>query len=126
MVEFQIPTEEMHHICEDGITAHCFTATATRPTSCSAIRGLAQRVAGNSKAERNILGIHGENIKVDIFPDRVYVFSPRGRIIQLPKGSTAVDFAYQIHTDLGNCTIGCEINGETAPLTRELKNGRND
>lgn len=64
-----------------------------------------------------------ENIKVDIFPDRVYVFSPRGRIIQLPKGSTAVDFAYQIHTDLGNCTIGCEINGEPAPLTRELRNG---
>lgn len=64
-----------------------------------------------------------ENIKVDIFPDRVYVFTPKGRIIQLPKGSTAVDFAYQIHTDVGNSCIGCKINGEPALLTRELANG---
>ena len=123
MVEFQIRTEEMHHICEDGITAHWLyrdrnTSDQLQRNTMDWLNGLLeiQKQSGTSLEFM-------ENIKVDIFPDRVYVFSPRGRIIQLPKGSTAVDFAYQIHTDLGNCTIGCEINGETAPLTRELKNG---
>ena len=123
MVEFQIRTEEMHHICEDGITAHWLyrdrnTSDQLQRNTMDWLNGLLeiQKQSGTSLEFM-------ENIKVDIFPDRVYVFSPRGRIIQLPKGSTAVDFAYQIHTDLGNCTIGCEINGEPAPLTRELRNG---
>ena len=64
-----------------------------------------------------------ENIKVDISPEHVYVFTPKGKILQLPKGSTAVDFAYQIHSDVGNTCIGCRINSEPALLSRELKNG---
>ena len=64
-----------------------------------------------------------ENIKIDLFPDRVYVFTPKSKIISLPRGSCPVDFAYQIHTDIGNKTSGCRINGEEKPLTTELKNG---
>ncbi|MCF0253607.1 MAG: bifunctional (p)ppGpp synthetase/guanosine-3',5'-bis(diphosphate) 3'-pyrophosphohydrolase, partial [Duodenibacillus sp.] len=64
-----------------------------------------------------------ENVKIDLFPDRVYVFTPRSRIISLPQGSCPLDFAYQIHTDVGNKTIGCKINGESKPLSTQLKNG---
>lgn len=123
MIEFQIRTEEMHHICEDGITAHWLyrdrnKADQLQRNTIDWLNGLLeiQKQSGTSLEFM-------ENIKIDISPDSVYVFSPRGRIIRLPKGATAVDFAYQIHTDLGNCTIGCEINGEAAPLTRELKSG---
>lgn len=123
MVEFQIRTEEMHHICEDGITAHWLyrdrsQAEALQRSTTNWLNSLLeiQKQSGTSLEFM-------ENIKVDIFPDRVYVFSPQGKIIQLPKGATAVDFAYQIHSDLGNCCVGCEINGERAPLTQQLKNG---
>ena len=64
-----------------------------------------------------------ENIKIDLFPDRVYVFTPRSKIVSLPQGSCPVDFAYQIHTDVGNKAIGCRINGEHQPLSTPLKNG---
>ena len=64
-----------------------------------------------------------ENIKIDLFPDRVYVFTPKSRIVALPKGSTPVDFAYQIHTDVGNHAVGCRVNGEEADLNKELRNG---
>ena len=64
-----------------------------------------------------------ENIKIDLFPDRVYVFTPRSKIISLPQGSCPVDFAYQIHTDVGNKTVRCRINGEAQPLSTQLKNG---
>lgn len=123
IVEFQIRTEEMHHICEDGITAHWLyqdknTSEQLQRSTQDWLKSLLeiQRQSGTSLEFM-------ENIKVDIFPDRVYVFSPQGKIFQLPKGATPIDFAYQIHSDLGNCAVGCEINGESALLTRELKNG---
>lgn len=123
IVEFQIRTEEMHHICEDGITAHWLyqnkdISEQLQRSTQDWLKSLLeiQRQSGTSLEFM-------ENIKVDIFPDRVYVFSPQGKIFQLPKGSTPIDFAYQIHSDLGNCAVGCEINGESALLTRELKSG---
>lgn len=64
-----------------------------------------------------------EHLKVDLFPGDVYVFTPQGRILTLPRGSTAVDFAYAIHSDIGNCCVAAKINGENAPLRSELKNG---
>ncbi len=122
-VEFQIRTEEMHHICEDGITAYWLyrdraNSEDLQKSTQSWLESLLeiQRQSGTSLEFM-------ENIKIDIFPDRVYVFTPKGKIIQLPKHSTAVDFAYQIHSDVGNSTIGCRINGENALLSRELKNG---
>jgi (p)ppGpp synthase/HD superfamily hydrolase len=64
-----------------------------------------------------------ENIRVDLFPDKVYVFTPKGKIVSLPRGATAVDFAYGIHTDVGNSTVATRVNGEVQPLRTELKNG---
>ena len=122
-VEFQIRTEEMHHICEDGITAHWLykdrgESSSLQKSTQSWLESLLeiQRQSGTSLEFM-------ENIKVDISPEHVYVFTPKGKILQLPKGSTAVDFAYQIHSDVGNTCIGCRINSEPALLSRELKNG---
>ena len=66
-----------------------------------------------------------ENFKVDLFPDEVYVFTPKGNIFALPKGSTAVDFAYAVHTDVGNSCVAVKVNGELAPLRTEMHNGDN-
>lgn len=122
-VEFQIRTEEMHHICEDGITAHWLykdrgESSSLQKSTQSWLESLLeiQRQSGTSLEFM-------ENIKVDISPEHVYVFTPKGKILQLPKGSTAVDFAYQIHSDVGNTCIGCRINSEPALMSRELKNG---
>jgi len=64
-----------------------------------------------------------EHLKVDLFPDAVYVFTPKGKILSLPRGATAVDFAYSVHTDIGNRCIAVKINHELVPLRSELKNG---
>jgi guanosine-3',5'-bis(diphosphate) 3'-pyrophosphohydrolase len=64
-----------------------------------------------------------ESVKIDLFPDEVYVFTPKGRIMELPKGSTAVDFAYAVHTDVGNTCIACRINRRLAPLSQALESG---
>jgi (p)ppGpp synthase/HD superfamily hydrolase len=64
-----------------------------------------------------------EHVKVDLFPDEVYVFTPKGRILSLPRGATAVDFAYSVHTDIGNKCVAAKVNGELVPLRTELRNG---
>jgi len=64
-----------------------------------------------------------EHVKVDLFPDEVYVFTPKGRILSLPRGATAVDFAYAVHTDIGNRCVAAKVNGELVPLRTELRNG---
>jgi (p)ppGpp synthase/HD superfamily hydrolase len=64
-----------------------------------------------------------EHVKVDLFPDEVYVFTPKGRILSLPRGATAVDFAYAVHTDIGNRCVAAKVNGELVPLRAELRNG---
>jgi (p)ppGpp synthase/HD superfamily hydrolase len=64
-----------------------------------------------------------EHVKVDLFPDEVYVFTPKGKILSLPRGATAVDFAYAVHTDIGNRCVAAKVNGELVPLRTELRNG---
>jgi GTP pyrophosphokinase len=64
-----------------------------------------------------------EHLKVDLFPDEVYIFTPKGQIMALPRGATAVDFAYAVHTDIGNRCVAVTINQELLPLRTELKNG---
>src|SRR5665811_1412933 len=64
-----------------------------------------------------------EHIKVDLFPDEVYVFTPKGKILALPRGATGVDFAYSVHTDIGNRCIAVKVNHELVPLRSELRNG---
>ncbi len=122
-VEYQIRTEEMHRIDEMGILSHWIYNDAM---DTSGIQNMVKswlqslmEIQRTSSDSKEFL----ENIKIDLFPDRVYVFTPRSKIVSLPQGSCPVDFAYQIHTDVGNKAVGCRINGENQPLSTPLKNG---
>lgn len=122
-VEFQLRTEAMHRIDEDGILVHWLYASSDDTTDLQSrtaawLQNLLE-IQHTSSDSTEFL----ENIKVDLFPNQIYVFTPKGRIISLPKGSTAIDFAYEIHTDIGNHTEAVRINGEPKPLTDALKNG---
>ena len=122
-VEYQIRTEEMHRIDEMGILSHwiyndSMDTSGIQNMVKSWLQSLME-IQRTSADSSEFL----ENIKIDLFPDRVYVFTPRSKIVSLPQGSCPVDFAYQIHTDVGNKAIGCRINGEQQPLSTPLKNG---
>ena len=122
-VEYQIRTEEMHRIDEMGILSHwiyndSMDTSGIQNMVKSWLQSLME-IQRTSADSSEFL----ENIKIDLFPDRVYVFTPRSKIVSLPQGSCPVDFAYQIHTDVGNKAIGCRINGENQPLSTPLKNG---
>ena len=123
-VEFQMRTEAMHVVAESGVAAH-WLYKANSPGSTSADR------LGNQWLQ-SLLEIQNEtrdaaefwdHVKVDLFPDAVYVFTPKSQIMAMPRGATIVDFAYAIHSDIGDRTIGARINGEQVPLRTELKNG---
>ncbi len=123
-VEFQIRTQEMHRVAESGVAAHWLYKTDDT--------GLTELQSRTHQWLQSLLEIQQqtgdsaelmENIKVDLFPDTVYVFTPKGKIVSLPRGATAVDFAYSIHTDIGNRCVAARINNEIQPLRSELKNG---
>ena len=123
-IEFQIRTREMHRVAESGVAAHWLYKSVDsdlndlQRKTHQWLQSLLdiQRQTGDS-------GEFLEHVKVDLFPDAVYVFTPKGRIIALPRGATPVDFAYNIHTDVGNRASGAKINGEIAPLRAELNSG---
>ncbi|MCJ1883246.1 bifunctional GTP diphosphokinase/guanosine-3',5'-bis pyrophosphate 3'-pyrophosphohydrolase [Pseudomonas sp. LA21] len=124
-IEIQIRTREMEEMANHGIAAHWLYKSseeeAQKGTHARArqwVKGILelQQRAGNSLE-------FIENVKIDLFPDEVYVFTPKGRIMELPKGSTAVDFAYAVHTDVGNSCIACRINRRLAPLSEPLQSG---
>ena len=122
-IEYQIRTEQMHRIDEMGILSHWLyndglDTSELQKMVAAWLQSLLEIQRTSADSSEFI-----ENIKIDLFPDRVYVFTPKSKIISLPRGSCPVDFAYQIHTDIGNKTSGCRINGEEKPLTTELKNG---
>ena len=122
-IEYQIRTEQMHRIDEMGILSHWLyndglDMSELQKMVAAWLQSLLEIQRTSADSSEFI-----ENIKIDLFPDRVYVFTPKSKIISLPRGSCPVDFAYQIHTDIGNKTSGCRINGEEKPLTTELKNG---
>ncbi len=124
-IEVQIRTGEMDQVAEAGIAAHWLYKTgdgAAKSANKRArewLRGILemQQQAGNSQEFL-------ENVKIDLFPDEVYVFTPKGSIMALPRGATAVDFAYAIHTDLGNGCVACRINRQLAPLRTPLVTGQ--
>ncbi|MGI9285778.1 MAG: bifunctional GTP diphosphokinase/guanosine-3',5'-bis pyrophosphate 3'-pyrophosphohydrolase [Pseudomonadales bacterium] len=125
-VEIQIRTEEMEDMANNGIAAHwLYKSTDEESGSGSHVRarqwvqGLLelQQRAGNSQE-------FIEHVKTDLFPDEVYLFTPKGAIMELPSGSTAVDFAYAVHTDVGNSCVACRINRRLAPLSEPLQNGQ--
>jgi guanosine-3',5'-bis(diphosphate) 3'-pyrophosphohydrolase len=123
-VEVQIRTQEMHRIAEAGVASHWLYKTGD--TSISEVQRKTHHwmqslldIQADSRDSSEFL----EHIKVDLFPDEVYIFTPKGRIVALPRGATAVDFAYNVHTDVGNHCVGTKINGEFMPLSTPLKNG---
>ncbi len=125
-VELQIRTHEMHEVAEYGIAAHAIYkegrtgADSPGVSETRAYRGLRQTIealAGDD-LERFL-----EHTKLELFHDQVFCFTPKGRLIALPRGATAIDFAYAVHTDIGNSAVGCKINGRIAPLISVLQNG---
>jgi GTP pyrophosphokinase/guanosine-3',5'-bis(diphosphate) 3'-pyrophosphohydrolase len=125
-VEFQVRTEQMNAVAEKGIAAHWMYKAKGNASSAQE----AQRLGGMWL--QSLLDIQDEtrdsqefleHVKVDLFPDAVYVFTPRSKILALPKGATVVDFAYAIHSDLGDHCVAARINGEAAPLRTELRSG---
>ncbi|MBK8919264.1 MAG: bifunctional (p)ppGpp synthetase/guanosine-3',5'-bis(diphosphate) 3'-pyrophosphohydrolase [Betaproteobacteria bacterium] len=121
-VEVQIRTEAMHHVAQEGIAAHWLYKDTEQSGADLQIKthkwlqSLLEMQSGDS-AE------FFENVKIDLFPDEVYVFTPKGKILALPRGATVVDFAYAVHTDVGNHCTAARVNHELAPLRTELKNG---
>ncbi len=124
-IEIQIRTRDMEDMANKGIAAHWLYKSDrihTNPTHARArewVQGLLemQQRAGNSLE-------FIESVKIDLFPDEVYVFTPKGAIMQLPKGSTAIDAAYAIHTDIGNRCVACRLDKRLAPLSEPLESGQ--
>ncbi len=123
-VEFQIRTTDMHAVAEAGVAAHW--AYKDGSPDMSEVQNRAHQwlqslidIQDSSGDSQEFL----EHVKIDLFPDAVYVFTPAGQIRALPRGATALDFAYSIHSDLGNTCVAVKINGLQLPLRSELKNG---
>jgi len=123
-LEIQIRTREMHRVAEAGVASHWLYKT-----SDASLNELQHQTHTWLQSLLDIQSESGdaaeflEHIKVDLFPDEVYVFTPTGKIMALPRGATAVDFAYAVHTHIGNRCVATKINHELAPLRSELKNG---
>lgn len=124
-IEFQVRTEAMHIVAESGVAAHwLYKVNSPQETGNGARLG--------SKWLQSLLDIQDEtrdaaefwdHVKVDLFPDAVYVLTPKSLIMALPRGATVVDFAYAIHSNVGDRTVAAKVNGEQVPLRTELKNG---
>ncbi len=126
-IEVQIRTREMNDVAEAGIAAHWMYKSGKKSGDGSGAHRKArewlQRIMEMQKTAGNPQEFL-ENVKVDLFPDAVYLFTPKGKIIELPKGATAVDFAYAIHTDVGDTCTGARINRRLAPLGTRLYSGQ--
>jgi GTP pyrophosphokinase/guanosine-3',5'-bis(diphosphate) 3'-pyrophosphohydrolase len=126
-VELQIRTEEMDRIAEFGIAAHAFykdgvgspTELLNRESNAFAwLRHTIEILSESANPEEFL-----EHTKLELFHDQVFCFTPKGKLIALPRHANVIDFAYAVHTDVGNSAVGCKINGKFAPLSSELQNG---
>ncbi|WP_181702867.1 RelA/SpoT family protein [Chthonobacter albigriseus] len=136
-VELQIRTQEMNRVAEYGIAAHALykdasggngaeTGTVARPLprlseesrAYAWLRRTVESLSDGSSPEEFL-----ENTKLELFQDQVFCFTPKGRLIALPRGATPIDFAYSVHTDVGNTCVGCKVNGRIMPLVTQLQNG---
>jgi GTP diphosphokinase / guanosine-3',5'-bis(diphosphate) 3'-diphosphatase len=123
-IEIQVRTHEMHKIAEAGVASHWLYRSSDASLSelqQKTHQWLQSLIEMQSESGDSVEFL--EHLKVDLFPDEVYVFTPRGQIMALPRGATAVDFAYGVHTDIGNRCVAVKINQELMPLRTELKNG---
>jgi GTP diphosphokinase / guanosine-3',5'-bis(diphosphate) 3'-diphosphatase len=118
-VEVQIRSAEMHRSSEHGLAAHWAYKQADKPDGQAAwLRDLIEILETSQDAEDML-----ENTRMAMYQDRIFAFTPKGALHQLPKGSTVVDFAYAVHTDLGDKTVGAKVNGRHVPLRAQLNNG---
>ena len=125
-IELQIRTEDMDRVAEYGVAAHAIykdgRTGGTRDLSESSayqwLRKTVDTLADGASPEEFL-----EHTKLEMFHDQVFCFSPKGLLIALPRGASAIDFAYAVHTDVGNSAVGCKINGRNAPLLTALQNG---
>jgi guanosine-3',5'-bis(diphosphate) 3'-pyrophosphohydrolase len=123
-IEVQIRTDDMHRVAESGIAAHWQYKTGEesgktyRDRASEWLQHLMEMPHGGSSEE------FMESVKLDLFPDKVYVFTPRGEIRRLPRNATAVDFAYSVHTDIGNHCVAAKVDRRLVPLRTPLRNGQ--
>ncbi|WLD58392.1 RelA/SpoT family protein [Salinispirillum sp. LH 10-3-1] len=124
-IEVQIRTHDMDAMANHGIAAHWLykenDSENPTPTQARARRWINGLLEIQQQANSSIEFI--EHVKIDLFPDEIYVFTPKGRIMELPKGATPVDFAYAVHTDVGNSCVGCLVNRKYWPLSQPLESG---
>jgi len=123
-LEVQIRTQDMHRIAEAGVASHWLYKSSDaslnelQQKTHQWLQSLLEMQSGSGDSVEFL-----EHVKVDLFPDEVYVFTPKGKILSLPRGATPVDFAYAVHTDIGNRCVAVKINDELVPLRTELRNG---
>ncbi len=123
-IEVQIRTQEMHKIADAGVASHWLYKSGhesindLHKKTHQWLQDLLESLSQSSDSAEFL-----EHLKVDLFPDEVYVFTPKGKILSLPRGATAVDFAYTVHTDIGNRCVAVKVNFELVPLRSELRNG---
>ncbi len=127
-IEVQLRTQEMHNVAENGIAAHWGYKEGEGNANGSAIAQTKTRewlkgLLELQKKSGNPIEFL-ESVKMDLYPDEVYVFTPNGEIMKLPRGATVIDFAYAVHTDIGNTSVAAIINGNHIPLSTQLKNGQ--
>lgn len=124
-IEVQIRSQDMDRVAENGIAAHWiykqsgFDAADSQLRAREWVEGLLEMQQSTGSSLEFI-----ENVKIDLFPDEVYVFTPKGHIMELPKGATSVDFAYMVHSDIGNSCVAAKINRRLSPLSTPLVNGQ--
>ena len=124
-IEVQIRTHDMDTVAESGIASHWLYKTGSDSSSIAHVRArewLKNLLEMQQQAGDSLEFL--ENVKVDLFPDEVYVFTPTGDIMELPRGATVVDFAYAVHSDIGNRCVAAKVNRRLAPLHTELHNGQ--
>ena len=123
-IEFQMRTEAMHVVAESGVAAH-WLYKASDPDSDASQRLGTQWLQSllDIQSETRDAAEFWDHVKIDLFPEAVYVFTPKSQIMAMPRGATIVDFAYAIHSDIGHRAVSAKVNGEQVPLRSELHNG---
>jgi guanosine-3',5'-bis(diphosphate) 3'-pyrophosphohydrolase len=123
-VEFQMRTKPMHVVAESGVAAHwLYKASELEPDAQDRLGTKWLQSLLDIQHETRDAAEFWDHVKIDLFPDAVYVFTPKSQIMALPRGATVVDFAYSIHSDIGDRTVAARINNVQVPLRTELKNG---
>lgn len=125
-IEVQIRTKEMDRIAENGIAAHWLYKDMDEEADIQAHLRTREWLTGLLEIQKHTPSSLEfiENVKIDLYPDAVYVFTPKGNILSLPQGATPVDFAYAVHTDIGDTCVGCKIDRRLAPLSTRLESGQ--